>query len=49
MNELKGGNPLATLVPNSMIVVGVLYCVQPLFWGEQNIYIPLSNAKAFVS
>ena len=30
----QGGSPWATLFPNSMIVVWVLYCVQFLFWGE---------------
>ena len=31
----QGGSPWATLILNSMIVVGVLYCVQ-LFFGDEN-------------
>ena len=46
----QGGSPWATLIPSSMIVVWVLYCVQ-FFLGMNifQIYVLLSFAIAFVS
>ena len=47
----QGGTPSATLIFNSMFVVGVLYCVQLFFfnvWFLQN-HVLLSFAVAFAS
>ena len=46
----QGGSPWASLILNSMILLGILYCVQLLFWGENfPNYVSLANAIAFVS
>ena len=49
-NNFQGGSPWATLIPNSVIVVWVPYCVQ-LFLGMNifQMYFLLSFAIAFVS